>query len=340
MNMPGRSYTNGSQYRYGFNGQEKSNDVTVCNYTAEFWEYDSRISRRWNLDPVVKPYESPYLTFGGNPIVNMDPNGADTINITRTTTRQKVGGQNDGHSDALVTPGRTIVTQSGSINVQAAKGEDIFKITDVNINIDENGNQTSTSKTTTLELNGKQSHFRYGGRNMKGYQDDRYALAANTPTWLLKYYADKSGGDIGILSAIAYQKSMPFAAGLGKVMKVAYTVTGVYGVFRFALSKMAVGEITDATIAKALQGSTMQTTQTSVSLPAIKRYVEMLKSGSASPAIKVADGVIVEGNHRYIAGRIMGIEPPQVPGTLAPSMKSLVKPIQQIKIDPSVWPNQ
>lgn len=237
---------------------------------------------------------------------------------------------------------RTIVTQSGSISVKAAKGEDIFRITDVNINIDENGNTTTNTKpTVTLNLNNVQTYYRSGGHNMKGYVDDRYALAANAPTWLLNYYADKnvSLDKFAIQSAIAYQKDVPFAAGLGTVMNVAYTVTGIYGVFRFGLSKLAVGEITDATISKALQGSTMQTTQNSVSLPAIKRYVEMLKSGSASPAIKVADGVIVDGNHRYIAGRIMGIEPPQVPGTLAPSMKALAKPIQQIKIDPLAWPN-
>jgi RHS repeat-associated protein len=235
MMMPGRKYSPTNSYRYGFNGQEKSDDVIQGNYTAEYWEYDSRTGRRWNLDPVGKPNESPYATFGGNPIVNIDPNGADTINITRTTTSQKLGGQNDGHSDALVKPSQTFVTQSGSISIQAAKGEDIFKITDVNINIDENGNQTSTSKTTTLELNNKQTFYRTGGHNIKGYLDDRYALAANAPTWLLDYYASKSN-DIGVKSAIAYQSDVPFAAGLGKVMNAAYTVTGIYGVARFSLA--------------------------------------------------------------------------------------------------------
>jgi hypothetical protein len=43
--------------------------------TAEFWEYDSRIGRRWNLDPVVSPWESQYATFHNNPIALSDPYG-------------------------------------------------------------------------------------------------------------------------------------------------------------------------------------------------------------------------------------------------------------------------
>jgi hypothetical protein len=49
-------------YRFGFNGQEKVNEIAgICNHnTALFWEYDSRLGRRWNTDPVVKPNESSY----------------------------------------------------------------------------------------------------------------------------------------------------------------------------------------------------------------------------------------------------------------------------------------
>jgi hypothetical protein len=44
-------------------------------YSAEFWQYDSRLGRRWNVDPVVKHHESGYATFGDNPIMMVDPNG-------------------------------------------------------------------------------------------------------------------------------------------------------------------------------------------------------------------------------------------------------------------------
>ena len=70
-------------YSYGFGGQEKSDEIKGSgnSYTAEFWEYDPRLGRRWNVDPVKKHYESSYASFGNNPIFLIDPKGADTINI-------------------------------------------------------------------------------------------------------------------------------------------------------------------------------------------------------------------------------------------------------------------
>ena len=75
--MPERTFTSG--YRYGFGGQEtdkEANDNSNI-YTADYWEYDARLGRRWNIDPVVKPWESPYAAFSNNPIIYSDPSGAN-----------------------------------------------------------------------------------------------------------------------------------------------------------------------------------------------------------------------------------------------------------------------
>ncbi|MGQ3085772.1 hypothetical protein [Flavobacterium sp.] len=67
-------------YFYGFNGQMKDDEVygvEGTSYTAEYWQYDSRLGRRWNVDPVVKPWESPYACFKNNPIWHIDVNGDD-----------------------------------------------------------------------------------------------------------------------------------------------------------------------------------------------------------------------------------------------------------------------
>lgn len=67
-------------YRYGgSNGQEKTEEVSGNgnHYSAEFWEFDPRLGRRWNLDPVVKEHRSPYEVFSNNPIIMVDPNGDD-----------------------------------------------------------------------------------------------------------------------------------------------------------------------------------------------------------------------------------------------------------------------
>lgn len=75
--IPGRNFTPSNGYRYGFNGQEKEDEVAGegNSYTAEYWQYDSRLGRRWNIDPVTVPYESPYGAFRNNPIMLSDPNG-------------------------------------------------------------------------------------------------------------------------------------------------------------------------------------------------------------------------------------------------------------------------
>ena len=64
-------------FRYGFNGQEKTDEISSGHYTALYWEYDSRIGRRWNLDPVVKPWISGYSVLSNSPIWKIDPNGDD-----------------------------------------------------------------------------------------------------------------------------------------------------------------------------------------------------------------------------------------------------------------------
>jgi hypothetical protein len=68
---------NVNQYRFGHNAQEKDNEQYGNGnlYTAEFWEYDPRLCRRWNTDPVVDNSQSPYCTFNNNPIYFADPSG-------------------------------------------------------------------------------------------------------------------------------------------------------------------------------------------------------------------------------------------------------------------------
>ncbi len=40
-----------------------------------FWEYDSRTAHRWNIDPVLYPWNSSYAVFNCNPILYNDPEG-------------------------------------------------------------------------------------------------------------------------------------------------------------------------------------------------------------------------------------------------------------------------
>jgi hypothetical protein len=76
VQMDGRKFVV-DDYRYHFNGMEKDNEIAEGVLTAEFWEYDSRSGRRWNQDPVVKPFRSPYDAFSNSPITRIDPRGDD-----------------------------------------------------------------------------------------------------------------------------------------------------------------------------------------------------------------------------------------------------------------------
>ena len=87
MAMKERSFSN-EEYRFGFNTQEKSTELGEDTYTAEFWQYDSKIARRWNVDPIDKPWESSYLVNNGNPISMSDPRGDDT-RIKKKTRKGK-----------------------------------------------------------------------------------------------------------------------------------------------------------------------------------------------------------------------------------------------------------
>jgi hypothetical protein len=78
MVMPDRTFSAGA-YKYSINGQEKDDDISGegNHTTAEFWEYDSRLGRRWNVDPVTFSWQSPYATFNNNPFVFTDINGKE-----------------------------------------------------------------------------------------------------------------------------------------------------------------------------------------------------------------------------------------------------------------------
>ena len=140
MLMPGRKY-NGVGYRYGFNGQEMSNEIKGGegnSYTAEFWEYDPRLGRRWNPDPVYK--HSPYEAFAGNPILFSDPLGLDTISFNHNTTTFVGKGEIKGWTKSELT-----------IDKKKAEGKDVF-IYNSSITTLENG-QASTVNNKPFILN-------------------------------------------------------------------------------------------------------------------------------------------------------------------------------------------
>lgn len=67
--MPGRT-DNQEGYRFGFNGQECDSEVsgTGNTNTALYGSFDTRLGRRWNIDPKPNPSISYYVVFANSPI--------------------------------------------------------------------------------------------------------------------------------------------------------------------------------------------------------------------------------------------------------------------------------
>jgi hypothetical protein len=120
--MPGRSF-NPTIYSYGFGGQLKDDEISGSgnSYTAEFWQYDPRLGRRWNTDQIVKPWESSYATFGNNPIYFNDPFGLDKETATK---KEKAKGASDSEGTGYSTDGNT--RTSGKTTQTLDKGCDCY----------------------------------------------------------------------------------------------------------------------------------------------------------------------------------------------------------------------
>jgi hypothetical protein len=110
MEMKGRNYQAGSNsYRYSINGQEIESDLNKNITTALYWEYDSRIGRRWNLEPLASqfPELTPYATNNNNPILFDDPNGAESKSIHIDEKGQVLLNKKDGDNSVFLHKGGT-----------------------------------------------------------------------------------------------------------------------------------------------------------------------------------------------------------------------------------------
>lgn len=96
-------------------------------------------------------------------------------------------------------------------------------------------------------------------------------------------------------------------------------------------------QVTEEVIRRAMRGAPLASQQSGgVSLPIVRDYVDRLLAGEVAPAIKVDGRIIVDGNHRYIAGRVFGKEPAIHPW--AGGRPGNVISWDEMPIDPKVWP--
>ena len=94
MLEPGRSYSAGNQYRYGFNGKEQDNEVSGQGnqYDYGFRIYNPRLGRFLSVDPLAPdyPWYTPFQFAGNKPIWAIDLDGLEEYLVTYTIGKNDV----------------------------------------------------------------------------------------------------------------------------------------------------------------------------------------------------------------------------------------------------------
>ncbi len=172
--LPGRNWSS-ELARFGFGGQLKDNEVYChegTSYTAEFWQYDPRTGRRWNLDPVVKPWQSGYGAFSLNPIWRVDPNGDDDY---YNYAGKWVG--NDGQGSHI-----RLIASKDAFNGLISQGREVLR---------------EQSRIVTVKVDDAQNamHLLYSSSVNDGYEHKAYVILNTSDATLSLEGQPRSPGD-------------------------------------------------------------------------------------------------------------------------------------------------
>jgi RHS repeat-associated protein len=81
---PGWGYKCAGRYRYGFNGKESDDEVSVGDGSYDFGAriYDARLGRWWSVDSCYREFcgDSPYMSFRNSSIRYLDMDGNKWVN--------------------------------------------------------------------------------------------------------------------------------------------------------------------------------------------------------------------------------------------------------------------
>ncbi len=192
--MDGRTF---GSFRFGFNTQEKVDEVYGKGNlnTALFWEYDTRLGRRWNLDPVDQISISNYAVMGNNPIANIDLDGDCFFGLIGSTKKQResatiiakeTGGKVlNKHSKSIMVSyqSKTVFTDGDNKGMTMITQHDIYINKDGSV-VPESGyirefkegvfdNIKSFLQTSESDY-GFVPHFKFLGRMFYGMADDAF----------------------------------------------------------------------------------------------------------------------------------------------------------------------
>lgn len=179
MPMPGRSY-NPTEYRYGFNGKEKDDEVKGSGNSYDFGArlYDPRLGRWLAVDPQSSKYPdlSPYNFVANSPLIFIDPDGEKIVLV----------GTNEQKTETLAA---LRLLTNDKLEVDLATG--VVKITHLNTEnshgkfssgtglIRELNSKQAGAKTVTIDVQNSTGVFEDGIGNKAGHTNAESENAAN-----------------------------------------------------------------------------------------------------------------------------------------------------------------
>ena len=143
------NWSGGSEYRYGFGGHEKDDEIKGSgnSYTTQFRGYDPRLGRWLSIDPLtgIYPDISPYASFMNNPIFFTDKDGRVLRDQDGNIVYTK-----DGNSYWVKFNGQNLQVQNVFIYTNEGKKVSVQMVTDVTDVVTGNSVKDGTTKNTYI----------------------------------------------------------------------------------------------------------------------------------------------------------------------------------------------
>ncbi|WP_051230794.1 DUF6443 domain-containing protein [Epilithonimonas caeni] len=284
-------------------------------------------------DPLSEQTLQPYAYSYNNPIMFGDPTGMSPVDWTQKSSLDAMeAGPDDWYRDSF---GNVTWQDSQADQLTGSNGETLTRLGISGSYVNVNGSVTDLNKNRTVTENGSTSFMTVPSQMAPAAMGGDVITGQGRTVVLAAFDTTKYGspGPMPLQSPAVMDPS----AEIFKFYVGWQAGNAVMRGFGRLLAYESPVVINELTIARAMENAPLSTQQTAVSLPKVKNYYNLLKQGSKPTAIEVnAEGIIIDGNHRYISSRLYNNYPIPIKKT-GVHYDDPVIPWNQVHIDPKSW---